>query len=91
MPEVLNLRNGIPKSTPTSIYVGRPTMWGNPFVIGEDGTREEVVAKYERYIKQVPLLLSMLPQLKGKDLTCWCAPESCHADILLRLANKEGT
>ena len=31
-----------------------------------------------------------LGELKGKDLACWCRDDGkpCHADILLRLANK---
>ena len=28
------------------VYVGRGTKWGNPFVVGEDGTREECIANY---------------------------------------------
>ena len=36
-----------------------------------------------------PHLLKDLPELKGKDLVCWCAPAPCHADILVELANPE--
>lgn len=44
MPKVYNQRDKkIPKD---AVYVGRPTMWGNPFIVGEHGTREEVVALY---------------------------------------------
>jgi len=32
--------------------------------------------------------LEALPELRGKDLGCWCAPENCHGDVLLALANK---
>jgi Domain of unknown function (DUF4326) len=69
------------------IYVGRPSMWGNPFKEGRDGTREEVIARYERWLKDQPALLAELPELHGKVLGCWCAPKPCHADVLLRLAN----
>jgi len=34
-------------------------------------------------------LLHRLPELRGKDLACWCRPgEPCHADVLLELANR---
>lgn len=68
------------------VYIGRPGKWGNPFVIGRDGTREEVIAKYEAWIKQQPALMSSLHELKGKVLGCWCAPCACHGDVLSRLA-----
>lgn len=70
----------------TVVYVGRPSKWGNPFVIGRDGTREEVVEKYRRWIQTQPHLLQALPELTGADLVCWCAPLPCHADVLLELA-----
>ena len=83
MPRVLNRRSaGLPAG---AVYVGRPTKWGNPFVVGRDGTREFVVAKYAVWLEESGLDLS---ELRGKDLVCWCAPEACHADILLRKANE---
>jgi len=35
-----------------AVYVGRPTLWGNPFVVGEDGvtTRQEAVDLFRRYV-----------------------------------------
>lgn len=71
-----------------AVYVGRPTKWGNPFKIGVDGDREQVVAKYRRWLKQQPeLVRAARRELAGKDLVCWCAPEACHADVLLEIAN----
>ena len=70
------------------IYIGRPSKWGNPFSIGKDGSREEVIAKYHDYIMLKPELLADLPELKGKVLGCWCSPHACHGDILVELANK---
>ena len=62
--------------------------WHNPFKVGKDGTREEVVAKYRAYIipriERGELDLSIL---KGKNLGCWCAPELCHGHVLLDLIN----
>lgn len=89
MPSVLNKRNGsIPKG---AIYVGRPSKWGNPFKIGKDGTREEVIQKYRSRIFNILQSADShyLDELKGKDLVCWCSPLPCHADILLELANQE--
>ena len=60
------------------VYIGRPSKWGNPFVIGKDGTREEVIEKYREYILNKPELLKDLAELKGKILGCWCSPFNCH-------------
>ena len=38
------------KRAPFDIYIGRPSKWGNPFVIGRDGNREQVIEKYRAYI-----------------------------------------
>ena len=56
----------------------------NPFKIGKDGTREEVVEKYEEHIRKIATKEEIL-ELKNKNLGCWCKPESCHGDILLKL------
>lgn len=76
------------KQSNFDVYVGRPTKWGNPFVIGPDGSRAGVVAKYRGWIVRQPDLLRALPELRGKVLGCHCAPQACHADILAELANK---
>lgn len=70
------------------VYIGRPSDWGNPFRIHVDGTREEVIAKYEAWLKEQPELLARLPLLKGKVLGCWCKPAACHGDVLARLADE---
>ena len=83
---VLNKR--ISRKAPVnSVYIGRPSEWGNPFVIGRDGTRNEVIAKYEAWVVQQPQLMARLCELRGKHLMCWCAPGPCHGDVLIRLAN----
>lgn len=82
-PRVLNKRNDL--ATDRSVYVGRPTKWGNPFVIGRDGTRDEVIAKYRGWLEREGLDVS---ELRGRDLICWCSPEPCHADVLLEVANR---
>ena len=78
------------KKDPYDIYIGRPSKWGNKFVIGKDGTREDVIRKYHNWIIQQPLLIKdIIPELKGKVLGCRCAPKPCHGDILAELANQE--
>ena len=44
----------------------------NPFVIGHDGSRDEVIAKYRAWIVRWPALMAALHELRGKDLVCWC-------------------
>jgi len=72
------------------VRIDRRSKWGNPFVLGKDGTREEVVAKYETYLPNRLDLMAALPELRGKRLGCWCKPEACHGDVLARLAEASG-
>lgn len=71
------------------VYIGRPSKWGNPFTIGKDGTRKEVIAKYRKWILSQPDLLRDLIELKGKVLGCWCSPLACHGDVLVDLIHNE--
>ena len=73
------------KRAPHDVYIGRPSKWGNPFTIGRDGTREEVIDKYRDYILQNFDLYDALPELRGKVLGCWCKPKPCHGDVLIEL------
>jgi len=87
MAKVLNKKqDGVP---PGTVYIGRPTKWGNPFVIGRDGTRAEVIAKYRAHLLRSERLIAARPELRGKDLVCWCAPEACHGDVLVEFANAD--
>ncbi len=72
------------------VYIGRPSRWGNPFAIGKDGNREQVIEKYRQWIMNQPDLLAELTSLRGKRLGCWCAPQPCHGDVLAELAEKLG-
>ena len=72
------------------IYIGRPSRWGNPFEIGKDGTRKEVIEKYEKYILSNKDLMSSLSELEGKILGCWCKPKACHGDVLVKLIERKG-
>jgi hypothetical protein len=70
-----------------SVYIGRPSKWGNPYVIGRDGSRKDVIDKYEEMLLKSRYHMNHLHELKGKDLVCWCSPQACHGDVLVRLAN----
>jgi hypothetical protein len=84
MCRVLNKHDaGVPAD---AVYIGRGSKWGNPFKIGRDGDRVAVIAKYERWLADQHHLLRALDELRG-HLVCFCAPRSCHGDLLLRLAN----
>jgi RecA-family ATPase len=89
-PKVVSIESG----EPYDVYVGRgkrstklkKSKWHNPYVVDKDGTRAECREKFETYLKASPLMED-LPEIRGKTLACHCAPQPCHADILLRLAN----
>jgi hypothetical protein len=70
------------------VYIGRPSLWGNPFIIGRDGTRAEVVAKYQAWLEARPdMIAKAKAELCGKVLACYCYPLACHGDVLARVAN----
>ena len=76
------------RGEPYDVYVGRPSKFGNPFVIGRDGNREDVVRKFEEYLLANPELLEAVRrELRGKRLGCFCAPQRCHAHVLAWYAN----
>lgn len=87
MPKVLNKKTDfIPED---AVYIGRPSIFGNPFVIGVDGNRNEVIEKYRRHIAlNIGLRKQIMTELKDKDLVCWCSPKPCHGDVLLEIANE---
>lgn len=80
------------RSPPNTIYVGRPTRWGNPFLLTGDcqKCREIAVDLYRNMLKQNRALrLAAKKELKGFNLACFCPlDEACHADVLLEIANQ---
>jgi hypothetical protein len=71
-----------------AVYVARPSKWGNPFRVGDGQTRSQTIAAYRSYVLR-SALRQQIGELRGKNLACWCKPgEPCHADVLLKLANK---
>ena len=75
------------------VYIGRPSKWGNPFAIPRGYDRvadpDGILAKYEAYVRGNPRLMADLHELRGKVLGCWCAPQACHGDVLVRMADEE--
>ena len=71
------------KAHAMDVYIGRPSEWGNPFLIGRDGSREAVVAKFAHMIDHDEAKKEEIRrELKGKILACYCAPDLCHGDVL---------
>lgn len=87
-----------------TLSVCRPGPWGNPFVVGRHGTRDECVDKYDWMaaglfdykldnIKEQKAANRYIGEhvgkLRGKNLACFCkVGDPCHGDVLLYLANK---
>jgi len=72
------------------VYIGRPSKWGNPFKIGIDGDRTEVIKKYKDWVVSQPKLVSDIKrELKGKVLGCFCPPNPCHGDVILEILKED--
>jgi len=80
------------------VYIGRrcrlggwdldQSKWNNPFTVKECGSVEEACRRYEEHLRSKPELLQQLPELRGKTLGCWCKPNMCHGDVLVKLLNE---
>jgi hypothetical protein len=86
-----------------AVYVGRPGIYGNPFVIGASGPFGRCAADalgavgfFEDMLSDVEMISACnyptdFSPLKGKNLACWCPIDApCHADVLLKIANEGG-
>ena len=62
--------------------------WGNPFKIGRDGTREEVIAKFRAWLPKQPWRMAHLEELRGARLGCVCKPKPCHGDVYVEFLGK---
>ena len=78
-----------------TVFVGRPTKWGNPFPVSSTMSPQDTVRRYRNYIHaSIRYGGISLEELRGRDLSCWCGdwtqgdPEiDCHAMVLLEMAN----
>ena len=87
MPKVYNKKD--PNVPADAVYVGRPSKWGNPYTVKKWGRGRalDMFRAYKLRGFQGLDYEEIRQELKGKDLVCWCAPEPCHADLLLEIAN----
>ena len=73
------------------VYIGRKcrgysqSKWGNPFKIEPDCNRQQSINCYEDWVVEQPGLMAALPELRDKVLGCWCKPQACHGDVLVKL------
>jgi len=66
-----------------TIYVGRPSMWGNPF------TGPDAVERFREHYSSEHLKSMARMFLRGKNLCCWCPLDKpCHGDVLLEISNE---
>ena len=71
----------------------KKSIWANPYAKAMhkgEITREEALAKYREHVLSKPELVERLPELRGRILGCWCAPDACHGDVLVKLADQAG-
>lgn len=96
-PRVVNIhmKNGVRPRF--DIYIGREqnypprtvfprSKWANPFTLRKHGVK--ALELYEVYVRNKPELIDSLHELEGKVLGCWCKPDKCHGDILVKLFNE---
>ncbi len=87
MPILYNIHE---QSLISGVFIGRGSLYGNPYRIGIDGDRDQVCDLYEKMIMERPKMMNRIKKnLRGKDLMCFCTPKRCHGDFLLRIANEE--
>lgn len=96
MARVLNIRDFGFKVPEGAVYIGRQyklipeSKWHNPYHIGKDGTRGQVIKKYRKHLLTCIASGYLNPtELRDKDLACFCAPLPCHGSVLLEFANYE--
>ena len=89
-PELRALLDGTEEHGDT-VRIDRKSRWGNPFRLGADGTRADVIERYRAWlwqrIESGEIPLADLAALNGKQLACWCHPLPCHGDVLARAAS----
>ena len=87
---VVNIKHISGSDLADAVRIDRRSRWGNPFIIGRHGTRDEVIARYRadlwRRIRAGEIALEDLAALDRKTLACWCAPQPCHGHVLERAA-----
>lgn len=78
----------------SEVYIGRPSIFGNPFKLTAGESRDDVLTKYAEYftrrMREDTTFATAINGLKGKRLFCWCkAHQSCHADVIIHFLDSE--
>lgn len=81
------------KRTPQDVYIGRPSVFGNPMKILHESKRERRIAVefFDDWVRNDPGFIAQrtrdairaLPE--DAVLVCWCAPKQCHGDMIIKL------
>lgn len=94
---IVNIKHG----DSYDVYIGRPSIWGNPYSHKEGtlakfkvASKEEAIEKYKEYLLSNEKLMTQLHKLKGKVLGCWCMPKNpqkgkyyCHGQVLVEIVD----
>ena len=90
MARIVNLKREPDAVANGAVRIDRRTPWGNPFAVGRDGSRRQVIARYRadlwRRIRAGETAVEAVAALHGRDLACHCAPLPCHGQVLARAA-----
>lgn len=84
--EVVNINE-----QPCDVYCGRPSLWGNPHIIGNGITRKVAIDRYRNTFSDMmkdDFYIKEIEKLRGKKIGCYCKPKSCHLDIIADYLNK---
>ena len=68
------------------VYIGRPTLFGNPYIVGKHGERGQCVEFFKEYfyarLASDAEFREAVDSLRGKVLGCYCKPQACHGDVI---------
>ena len=99
LPRVVNIhrRRGVPWQS-FDCYIGRAvkrggwnleaSIWANPFKVEPGRPPGSALSAYEQHVRSNPALMHQIPSLMGKTLGCWCKPNPCHGDVLVKLVRE---
>lgn len=89
--KVINHKYSSPRARKLSVYIGRPSKWGNPYPLVNEARRDQVCDEYEIYIAtrliNADIVDEDFREFDGKNMLCYCKPKRCHGDTLLLLYN----
>ena len=85
-------------ASPDHVYIGRSMVhyvkgavgskWANPYK-GDKQGREKRIQKYEEHLRNTPELIDNIMELDGKIIGCWCHPEPCHGDVIVKILREK--